>query len=396
MLATALLLAFAPGPLTARDLAPFSALDTAVRRLPLPSTRTVAAVAKGLAPQARTPVERARAAYVWTVAHLADAPEPQTNAASALAALRGDDDAHAAVYAALCQALGVECVTVAGSLRLPPSRSAPRPFGARSLGHGQWLVPHVWNAVRIEGRWGLVDTAVAVRPADKGAAEPDDYFLADPAILATDHFPDDPKMRLADGPKDPVHAPWLRPFAWRKGMAASDLDARAQTESGQAVVRLRLAWRRGLRAVAETPSDRTLVQPRASGTEVRAAPSGDAVVWLGIFSSEGWRPLVGYPTTGSGRRPLPQVADRFYDTGASLEGPFEGELAAGKETEFRLRAPGASKVVAFQGDTPPVDFVRDGEAWTLRTRPLPGIVLDVMASYDDPEAFESLVAYDVR
>ncbi len=403
MFATALILsaptALGAGPLAMRDLTPFAALDAEVRRLPLPSPRTFATVAKGLIALSPSPLQKARAAYVWTTAHVAYSLARRGDGAAALADLSGDCEAHTAIYAALCKSMGVECATVGGHVRFGVPPAGVLAMGAKPLGTGQWLVVHAWNAVRIDGRWGLVDTTLGVKPT-KDACEPDDYFLADPAVLATDHVPEDPAMRLAEAPVDLAHTPLLKPLAWRSGFEAADFVADARMEGPQLVLRPRLAWRRGMRSALQTGAgslpNGVLVQPGATGTEIRLCPPGAAIVWLGTGADLSWHPLVGYAVTGSTTRRLPVVMNRFYDTGASLQGPFDRELASGATTEIRLKAPGASQVVAFQGQDVAGSFVREGDSWVLKTQPNPGANLEVMAAYEDPEKFQGLVTYDVH
>lgn len=387
--------------LVARDLAPFAHLDANVRALPMPTPRTFATVAKGLEGVSKSPLERARAAYVWTTAHVVYSLEGHRTGTAALAALAGDCDAHSAIFSTLCKALQVECATVDGQIRfaVPPTGSLATE--AKPLGAGQSLVSHAWNAIRIDGRWGLVDTTMGVK-ATKDAAEADDYFLADPAVFATDHVPTDAAMRLADAPADLARTPLLRPLAWRMGFGAAEFAPNPKPETAQVVLCPHVGWRSGMRAVLQTQSggfsDATLVQPTPEGTEIRLCPTGaTGVAWLGIGGTgASWHPLVGYPVAGTAGRLLPKVMTRFYDTGASLEGPFERDLAAGKPTEIRLRAPGASQVVAFQGQDLAGSFTRQGDTWILKTQPSSGAALEVMASYDDPTRFQGLVTYDVR
>ena len=372
--------------LVVRDLAPFAAVDAAARGI---QGRTVAVVAKALAAAASTPLGRARAAYVWTTANVAYSLEGRKDAGAALAALSGDCDAHAAVFAALCKAMGVECATVGGSLRFAVEPGVAFAPYAKPLAKGQWLVAHAWNAVRIDGRWGLVDATMGAKTPK---AATDDYFLPEPAVLATDHVPDDPAMRLAEAPADLARTPILRPLAWRMGYDAADLNAEARAGDAQTVLQPRLAWRKGMRAAVQTEAgsvpDRALVQPAANGTELRLTPPrAAAIVWLGIGAGDAWKPLVGYPVSGSSDRRLPRVMKGFYDTGASLVGPFDHELSAGKPAEIRLRAPGASGVVAFQGpDLAGHLHPRRRRSGCCAPNPLPAArALEVMASYDDPQ-----------
>lgn len=378
--------------LTARDLAPFARLDVAVRALPVTPSRSYASVAKGLSAVAATPLQRARAAYVWIASHMDYSLDRPRDATAALRDLTGDCAAHAAVYAGLCKALGVECTTVDGSVRFAVPPGAALASVTKPLAEGQWLVGHTWNAVRIDGRWGFVDATMGGR-SPKGDEPSDDYFLVDPAVLATDHVPD------GATPRDLARTPLIRPAAWRMGIDPGSLAADARREASQIVLRPQLPWQKGMRAALQTEAgtepDRVLVQPGEVGTEILLSPPGSAsVVWLGMGSGAAWQSVVGYPIVGPTARRLPRVMKGFYDSGASLSGPFENELPAGKRTEIRLRAPGAARVVAFQGDDS-AQFSREGDAWVLRAAPTAGR-LEVMASYADPQRFQALLTYDVK
>lgn len=398
MFAATLLLCASPmlatDPLTACDLAPFVRLDASVRALP--PSRTVAGVAKGLAPLAPSPLEKARAAYVWTATHIEYRADRSRDAATALRDLAGDCGAHAAIYAALCKALGVECSTVDGWVRFAVQPGKEFDGFSKSLAVGQWLVSHAWNAVRIDGRWGLVDTTMGGK-SSKNEGEADDFFLPDPAVFATDHVPDDAAMLLTAAPKELARTPILRPAAWRLGIELDHLSA----EFRGGALRPRVAWQKGMRAALQTEAgavpNRVLVQPSTEGTEILLAPpGGSSVVWLGLGTGSAWRPMVGYPLVAGAARRLPTAMKGFYDSGASLVAPFENDLEAGKTTEIRLRAPGAASVVAFQGPDLAGQFVREGDAWVLRAAPTRGAALEVMASYDDPQKFKGLLTYDVR
>jgi hypothetical protein len=388
--------------LLVRDLAPFASLDVSVRDLPVVSDRSYASVAKGLTALATSPLERARAAYVWTTEHIGYSLDRHRDAAAALADLTGDCDAHAAVYASLCKALGVECTTIGGKVRFAVPPGAILATVSKPLSEGQWLVDHAWNAIRIDGRWGLVDTTMGSKSSPKNGttAPADDYFLPDPAIVVTDHVPNEPRWNLVGAPADLPHTPVLRPLTWRMGMEPDALSADARRDAAQIVLRPKLAWRKGMRAALQTETgslpDRVLLQPTPEGMEMRLCPPGSpSLVWLGLNVEGVWRPLAGYPVTGPLAGRLPKMMTRFYDSGASLAGPFESTIPAGKPTEIRLRAPGAEQVVAFQGNDLAGHFVREGDLWVLRTAPIAG-ALEVMASYEDPRKFQGLLTYEVR
>ena len=251
-------------PLAVRDLSPFASLDVAARAVP--SGNSVASLAKRLAALAPSPLAKARIAYVWTTSHVRYALTRRPGADATLITGTGDCDAHATLYAALCTAMGVECTRVTGCLRFPYAPEPTLASVAKRLGSGQWLVSHAWNAVRIDGRWGLVDTTLGT---PTGTLEPDDYFLPSPDVLATDHVPDDPTRALVQGPSLDKLAkmPLLRPSSWRMGVQATDLIANPGNDGSSVVIHL--PWRHDMRVALQTDQgnveDAALVQPNAAG-----------------------------------------------------------------------------------------------------------------------------------
>lgn len=389
-------------PLAVRDLAPFESLDAAVKEMPIETPRSYAGVAKELAEVAKTPLEKARAAYVWVAANVEYSIDRHRDAAAALADLKGDCDAHAAIFSSLCKALNVECATVGGDVRFATPPGAGFASETRPFGEGQWMVTHAWNAVRIDGHWGLVDSTMGgnTSPKNGSVAPADDYFLPDPSVFATDHVPTDVQWTLGAAPKDLAHTPIARPLTWRMNISQDDLTADAQRDASQIVLRPKLSWRKGMRAALQTEAgsvpDSVILQPTTAGIELRLRPtSPSSVVWLGVSVKGQWQPLVGYPVNGPFNGRFPKLMTRFYDSGASLGGPFDSTIPAGQPAEIRIRAPGAESVVAFQGNDLTGRFVRDGDTWVLKASPFTG-KLEVMASYDDPNKFQALVTYDVK
>ena len=81
------------------------------------------------------------------------------------------------LFTAVAQRMGLESVVITG-----------RASGARQE-------RHAWNAVKIDGNWGLVDITRHT-------------FLATPPEFLARHFPDDPRWQLLERPL--THEEWLR------------------------------------------------------------------------------------------------------------------------------------------------------------------------------------------
>lgn len=389
----------------------YLAVDSAVTGLP---GKSVKALATSLYEAAASPsisaspellqLARARAAYTWITQNIGYTLDARPNAESTLLARSGNCDAHAVLFAALCAGMHVDCSRVTGYLRFPYAPNAAM-AGSAKREEGQWYVAHAWNAVKVGGRWGLVDTTLGT---PQSSVKPDDYFLVDPEVFATDHVPDDPTQAFgADVSYRRIASrPILRPAVWRMSPAGFDVDAlKPEPGADRSRVVVNLRWQSGMRVSVQTEAgglqDAALVQPSADGkdrTEIHiSSPRSGAIAWLGISSGRSWTPLVGYPVAGASNERFPTLMTTFYDRGAILDGPFKGDLQAGQAAVIRLRAPGASRVIAFQGPEVAGMFERDGDdGWVLHTTPTSGPALQIMASYENESHFEGLLAYKVR
>ena len=97
----------------------------------------------------------------------------------------------AAFFKKLCEESHVEAKIIRGYLRKPDAR----PGDALKTNH-------VWNAVKINGKWYLVDVvghkSVPRLRTDLGGAGP--YFVADPERFVFSHFPEDPADQMLKTP----------------------------------------------------------------------------------------------------------------------------------------------------------------------------------------------------
>lgn len=102
---------------------------------------------------------------------------------------------YASLYKVLCDFAGLDCEIVNGYAR----------FSYQRIGEERIEDNHAWNAVKIDGKWQLVDvtwgsgyTDERVRKFTKKYSE--QYFLTDPRQFVLTHFPADKKWQLLDRP----------------------------------------------------------------------------------------------------------------------------------------------------------------------------------------------------
>lgn len=106
---------------------------------------------------------------------------------------KGVCEGYATLFMLVAEKAGLEAVFIPGT-----SKSHPAHIGA-----GPGVGDHAWNAVKIEGKWKLLDatwgagTVSGVKPEFIFRFN-DGYFFTDPSKFFLNHFPDDPKWLLTE------------------------------------------------------------------------------------------------------------------------------------------------------------------------------------------------------
>lgn len=109
---------------------------------------------------------------------------------------KGICEDYSQLFKTMCNAVGIEAEVIHGNARdfHKPYRSA----------HNN---PHSWNAVKIDGKWHLLDATWAagytddqVRKFTRRVAV--GFYQTPPEWFAQNHFPDDPKWQLLEKPLD--------------------------------------------------------------------------------------------------------------------------------------------------------------------------------------------------
>lgn len=182
----------------------FTAIDAHVAGIERPATGDSTEFVKRLIKPARTPLEQVRAIAWWMASHIAydhamfrnQFPAQQAGRAP-LEAIAANKPAavmrrgkavcsgYAALFVALCRTIGIEAAEISGTVRYND-------------------VGHQWNAVRIGGRWQLLDItymAAGAGNARQGVGKPVEfYFLPPPELFIFSHFPQLPEWQLLPQP----------------------------------------------------------------------------------------------------------------------------------------------------------------------------------------------------
>jgi len=187
----------APAPVEAGD---YAAIDRHALAAPASLRGDVEGLTAYLVRPARNDFERARAIYRWITHNIGyDADGyfrgelPQLDAEATLREGRAVCFGYAGLFAAMARAAGLEAVSVRGKSKGYSYQNR------RSAGP----IPHAWNAVRLGGRWHLLDSTWGAGYLD-GAQKSfvrrfqQHYFLTPPEEFILDHFPEAPRWQLLE------------------------------------------------------------------------------------------------------------------------------------------------------------------------------------------------------
>jgi hypothetical protein len=291
----------------------------------------IAALADSLGRAARTPMQRAAAVYEWVAHNVAYDVEGY------LAGRIGGETPESVwrQRVAVCGGFVILFQRLAAELGLEttPIRGYAKGFDYVA-GQGTRDDNHAWLAVRIDGRWGLVDPTWGAGVVDGGRFVPGftwAYFLPDPEVLLLSHLPAEARWQL---------------------------------------VPRRLA-RRDFERMAVVP--RQLVEIGFPAAALRAAA---------LTTGQD-----GFPTVGR----MGDVGDRVR----VLRAPLAATLRAAAAVEVEVEWPGASDVMLVSGDawTP---LARAGDRFSGSAPARPGPLWVVGRTAPGHDAYRTLLHYTVE
>jgi hypothetical protein len=159
---------------------------------------------KSILKNATTEREKALAIFTWIATHISyDTSYKITDADGALKYRKGVCAAYSALFNEFCALAGLESVRISGYAKsifydFNDILTAPN---------------HDWNAVKIDGRWILVDATWGAGYVNNGvftAAFEPSWFEVDPAFLVFTHLPENEPWQLLPQPLS-LHAFWTLP-----------------------------------------------------------------------------------------------------------------------------------------------------------------------------------------
>ena len=314
-------------------------------------------------------------------------------------------------YAELVVAMG----RVAG-LEIKKVTGYAKGFGEPLSGVAPSKENHAWNAVKLDGRWHLLDATwdaggvdEATRRFVRRPAGPPVYFLASPAAFITTHFPSDPRWQLLE--HQVGFAAFLGKVVQRPDLARWGLDLSRHADQTITVAaapyvfdfdsnrRMQAALSRS-DGVPERPWSLQVRTPEGKSRLLLAAPEpGDYQV--GIYVAENpiddqLQPVLNYQVRfdSAERHPqgFPQAYSGYYARQVELVSPLDGQLGAGKPVQFKIRSAGAREMTLFQGNEVVAELQPQGGYFVGQTV-LPSGRIDLAVIHEGESAYQGILTY---
>jgi len=371
------LLACLSGPVHAEvfDQIDYARIDDQVTKTPDSAETSVETLAAHLVTPARNDLERAWSIFRWMadnvtydVESLLAGHMPASDSQSVLERRSSVCEGYANLFAALAKAAGLEVVKITGHAK---------GYGYAVGGDDTQPSNHAWNAVRIDGRWRLIDAtwgAGHFDPEERAftrSLQPH-YFLTPPDEFVAGHFPEDDRWQLLDRPLPRTEyegTAYLRPQYFASGLTDPSHRSSVIDTGSQLAVTFAapdgVALLGSLRHMSGADIPRNTLSQRDPETgrfSIQAVFPGAGEYELSVFAADvsadahstlTYHIVTRYrvrATAGEHRRAeFPVAMGAFALRGATVYSPLEGDLKPGSAVVFRLRVPGAEKVSVITG-----------------------------------------------
>ena len=346
----------------------YSKIDRHALAAPPSVTNSIQSLSDYLTQPARSDTEKARAIFRWMTANITYDTEgyfsgncETTSAEGTLKSRKSVCAGYGNLFEALAASAGLEVVVIPGYAKgtgYVPGQTIPSESN------------HDWNAVKIGGRWQLIDATWGAGHLEGRTfiQEFDDhYFLTPPEEFGFDHFPEDPKWQLLDQPLTMAEF-GVKPKVWsdffRCGISfASHSNVNIEAD-GEVTIALEcpedVIFTASVLRDDEQIDDRlTFVQAIPGGVQIHCLFPEHGSYLLYIFAKRKgetgeYRGVVAYAVDNrsgqSGKIGYPTAYGSFSESGSILIAPMEKYLWIGRTVMFQLLVPGAAKVAIVDGD----------------------------------------------
>lgn len=289
-----------------------------------------ATLAAFLTSKAKGDKEKAWCIYCWVTDRLA------YNVEAFLAKAPGDNtvetvlktrlcvcEGYARMFLKLCEEAGLEAVKVTGIAR----------SGSKDAMGKAVFESHAWNAVKLDGKWELVESTFGSGSVDKKAFVKNFdpmFFMAPPEQLRFSHFPDDKKWQLQE-----------------KTISREDFDKQPLVQS--------------------------------------------SLFKLGLSPAN-----ILKTTKSSSFRGFPEIFDVAKTKIKVLEAPLNAKLKTGQIYRFAIESPELSKVLILTNGKPQMNLQKQGINFTGEVRALSGTMLIGVQKPNQGNEYSFLLRYQVE
>jgi hypothetical protein len=261
---------------------------------------------------------------------------------------------------------------------------------------------HAWNAIKIDGRWRLVDVtwgAGGVKRVASGPGHPFGtferrfdpfYFSTPPERMIYDHWPSDPRWQLLDPPmsEEAQRAlPLLKSCAWTFGLQADAL-APVVLRRNEGIVRFRVPPSVSMAVALTAPSGAderpgtALLSRRGALCEVHYSAPGAGryvlLVYLGGPQDHTLSTALACAVEASGPgTPLADAPGASFERGLYLDSPLQRRISGPQR--FRVEVPDATRLTVKSGGRE-IELARRGQIFEGEVT-VDGSEVDLIAEY---------------
>ncbi len=381
-------------------------VDSYALQAPAVAERNLDELAAYLKKGAQSSEDRTRIVYRWITDRIAYDTQaffsgtfPDQSAEAVLARRTAVCAGYSNLFEALAKRVGLDVAVVGGQIRHDPQDPDDQERG------------HAWNAVKLQGRWYLLDSTWGSGVVDYKTRRFSRrfnpyYFLVPPEQLIFSHIPDDKSWQLLPQPKttrEIESLPRVTSYYFR-------YDIRPKEKRGDLVAtgqgwKLRFRAAPGVRLSANLYAPGEVVQENATLVQ----SEGDEWVVDTVFPQRGEYKLLIWGSDDprsdtlsyvmdyrvEARRPslerFPTFSGAFLSHRARVESPRTQALSSGKKLSFSLFVPDADDVQVVCGKQwQPLQ--RQGQWFRGQLQVPPGQV-DVSARFPGRDNYQMLLRY---
>jgi hypothetical protein len=346
----------------------YSSIDRHALAAPLSVTNSIQTLSKYLIQPAHSDTEKARAIFRWMTANIRYDTEgyfsgncENTSAEGTLKSRKSVCAGYGNLFEALATSAGLEVVVIPGYAKgtgYIPGQAIPTESN------------HDWNAVRIGGRWQLIDATWGAGHLEgrEFIQEFDDhYFMTLPEKFVFDHFPEEAKWQLLDKPLSMAEF-GVKPKVWsdffRYGISFVSHSGVNIEANGETTIEFNcpedVIFTVSIIHDNEQLDDRLIfVQAIPGGVQIHCLFPERGAYMLEIFAKRKnetglYRGVVAYAVDNrsglSGKIGFPTMYGSFLESGSILIAPMGKYQRIGRTAMFQLRVPCASNVAVVDGD----------------------------------------------